>query len=63
MSLAPLNAAESRTLAKIAKAGTEGALVSTLDLRHLGRLDRRGLIVSVDRSNTCEVGARVRLAA
>lgn len=41
---APLNKAESRTLAKIVRAGPRGALLSTLDRRHLGRLDRRGLI-------------------
>ena len=53
--------AESKTLATIRAAGTTGALVSTLDLRHLGRLDRRGLVVAVDPANVSGVGARVRV--
>lgn len=58
-----MNAAEGKTLAKIRSAGITGALVSTLDLRHLGRLDRRGMVVSVDPANVCGVGARVRVTS
>lgn len=57
--LPALNASEAATLAKIVKAGPVGALVCTLNLRHLGRLSRRGLISSATET-TYNVGARVR---
>ena len=54
-----MNAAEAKTLAKITKAGAVGALLASLDMRHVIRLGRRGLIRSLDTSNTSEIGARV----
>ena len=47
-----LNGAETKTLNTIRKAGDAGAPVSKLNLRHLGRLHRRGLIRRIENPST-----------
>jgi len=54
---------EAATLRKIVKSGEIGILVSELDLRHVTRLARRGLIRTVDpHRQSIESGAKVRAA-
>lgn len=62
MTYQPLNAATRRTLKRITNAGPSGLPISKIDMLHLNRLNRRGLVAVVGQTSNLYADYSIRAA-